>query len=105
MTRAEAIRQALENLQVIDAISNPSAEDSEAVGRRLDQVRAALLEKGLCWWDEGAIPDSVAAAFCRLVAQNSADMFGKAYDPGRAVAAIAAMKSPDERPVTKTLYY
>jgi hypothetical protein len=105
MTRADAIKQALQNLKVLDAISNPSAEDTVAVGTRLDQVRAELSERGLVWWDEGDIPDSVALPFCRLVAAECADVFGKTYDATGALTRIAAMKSSAERPVVKATYY
>lgn len=105
MTRAEAIKQALQNLRVLDAVSEPAAEDASRVGTRLDQVRAELSERGLVWWDEGDIPDSVAGSFCALVAAASADVFAKTYDPGKALGRIAALKSSAERPVTKTLYY
>lgn len=105
MTRAEAIRQALQNLQVIDAIANPAAEDAAAVGDRLDQVRGELREIGLVWWDEDDIPDSAAGAFCDLVAAASATTFGKSYDPGKAMSRLAAVKSSAAREVVRAEYF
>lgn len=105
MTRAEAIRQVLEDLRVIDAVSEPAAEDSARVGRRLDQERARLQEKGLMWWDAATIPDSVAGAFCALVAARSASIFNKQFDPSGAEAMIAAVKSSERREATPAEYF
>lgn len=98
MTRSEAIRQVLEDLQVIDGISNPSAEDTATIGTRLDQTRAFLLERELCWWGADAIPDSAAAAFCAIVAARSASAFGKVFDASGAKAELASLKSSEQRP-------
>lgn len=95
MTRQEAIRQALEELGIISPIDNPSAEDARVVGRRLDQERARLIERGLCWWDEDDIPASVADAFCCLVASCCQGVMGRAYTARRGETDIAAVKSSD----------
>lgn len=105
MTRAEAIKQALQNLRVLDAISNPAAEDAATVGQRLDQERARLNEIGLAWWDADAIPDSVSGAFCDLVAAASQSVFAKQYDPGNAQARIAALKSSAGLDVVRAEYF
>lgn len=105
MTRAEAIKQALQNLRVLDAISNPAAEDAASVGQRLDQERARLTEKGLCWWDAEDIPDSVAGAFCDLVAQRCQPLFGKAYDATGAEAMIAGAKSSARVDEQRAVYF
>lgn len=105
MTRADAIKQALENLRIIDAISSPSAEDAVTVGRRLDQERSRLSERGLVWWDADDIPDSVSGAFCDLVAAASQNAFGKQYDAGNAEARIAAVKSSAKGDTIRALYY
>lgn len=105
MTRADAIKQALENLRVIDAIDEPSAEDALTIGKRLDQVRARLSEIGLVWWLPDAIPDSVALAFCDLVSEAAQSAFGKTYSAPGAQAAIAAVKSSAQTGVVKALYF
>ena len=105
MTRAEAIRQVLEDLRVIDAVSEPAAEDAVRVGRRLDQERARLSEKGLVWWDAGDIPDSVCGAFCALVANRSASVFNKQFDASGAEAMIAAVKSSERREPVRQEYF
>lgn len=106
MTRAQAIKQALQNLRVLDAISNPSAEDAATVGDRLDQEHARLDERGLVWWSTDDIPAGVAGPFCRLVAAACADAFNKSYDPGNAEKQIAAIKAAAEwgEPV-RTAYF
>lgn len=105
MTRAEAIRQVLEDLRVIDAVSEPAAEDAVRVGRRLDQERARLAERGLVWWEEGNIPDSVSGAFCALVAARSSSIFAKQFDASGAEAAIAAVKSSERREPVRQEYF
>lgn len=105
MTRAQAIKQALQNLRVLDAISNPSAEDSATCGERLDQERARLQERGLVWWDADDIPASVAGPFCALVAAACSAAFGKSFDPGNAEKHIAALKSSEQREPVRTDYF
>lgn len=105
MTRAEAIRQVLEDLRVIDPSDEPEAADERTVGRRFDQQRARLSEIGLCWWDADAMPDAVAGAFCALVASASASAFNKQYDATKAQSAIAAVKSSERREPVRTDYF
>lgn len=105
MTRVEAIKQVLENLRIIDAIDEPSAEDAAAVGRRLDQERERLSEIGLVWWDENEIPASVADAFCDLVSERAQNVFGKTYAATGAQARIAAVKSTSGRAVVRAEYF
>lgn len=105
MTRAEAIKQALQNLTVLDAISEPAAEDAATVGARLDQERARLNERGLVWWDADAIPDSVSGAFCDLVAERCQGAFGKTYSAADAEKMIAAVKSSERRDPVRVTYF
>jgi hypothetical protein len=105
MTRAEAIRQVLENLRVIDAVSEPAPEDFSRVGRRLDQERARLSTKGLMWWDADSIPDDVSGAFCDLVSARSQGIFNKQYDSTGAESMIAAAKSSERREPQRATYY
>lgn len=105
MTRAEAIRQVLENLRVIDAVSEPAAEDASRVGRRVDQERARLSTKGLVWWDADSIPDDVSGAFCDLVSVRSMSIFAKSYDATGAEAMIAAAKSSERRELVRATYF
>jgi hypothetical protein len=105
MTRAEAIRQVLENLRVIDQTANPDADDALAVGKRLDQARSFLTEKGLCWWDAESIPDSVAGPFADLVAERSCNIFGKTYAAPNALKEIAGIKSSEAREAVSAQYF
>lgn len=105
MTRLEAIRQVLENLRVIDAISDPSAEDTARVGRRLDQERSRLQEKGLVWWDADDIPASVSGAFCDLVSTRCQNIYAKQYDSAGAESMIAAAKSSERREPVRQDYF
>lgn len=105
MTRADAIKQALENLRVIDSVSEPSAEDAVTVGKRLDQVRAELSEGGLVWWTSDDIPASIALPFCELVAEAARDTFGKSYTASGARSRIAAVKSSEQREPQRAEYF
>lgn len=107
-TRTDLIRQVLEDLTVLDAISNPDANDSAAVDRRADTITALATELGLCWWTEDAIPDQVMPFLVGLVANEAAPAFGKPKGdtmshPGW--KGLAAMKNTDERPVVQATYY
>lgn len=93
MTRAEAIKQVLQNLLVLDSISNPAPEDAAVVGQRLDQERDRLIERGLCWWPEDEIPGAVSAAFCDLVAERCGPAFGRPFTAIKGEGRIAAVKS------------
>lgn len=105
MTRVDLIKQALENLKVIDAIQEPAAEDAAVVGRRLNQETARLSEIGLVWWSADEIPESVAGALADLVAARCQTTFGKTYDATDAEARIAAVKSSAQNPTVRALYY
>lgn len=107
-TRSDLIRQVLEDLAVIDAISNPDANDSAAVDRRADRVTARLRELGLCWWDEETIPDAVMPALGLLVANEAAPTFGKGRDmsaEAKALRDLAKLKNTEERPIVRTEFF
>lgn len=98
-TRTDLIRQVLEDLTVIDAISNPEANDTAAVDRRADTITSLAKERGLCWWDEDSIPDYVMPFLVKLVANESAPAFGKPQidtlsHPGW--RGLASVKNTDE---------
>lgn len=105
MTRADLIRQVLENLRIIDAITEPSAEDAAAAGRYLDQETARLTEIGLVWWPAEEIPQSVSGALSDLVAERSANTFGKTFQAVRGEARIAAVKSSARREPQRAEYF
>ena len=105
MTRADAIKQALRVLTVIDSIQEPSSEDASAMGAFVDQERARLSELSLVWWAAGEIPDAVAGAFCRLCAEAAAETFGKQFVAQGAQARIAAVKSSARREAQRAEYF
>ena len=105
MTRAEIIRQVLLNLRIVDAISNPSAEDAADAGRALDQRTAWLKARGLVWWDEDSVPDAVAAPLAAKVAEDCAPWFNKPFAAPKAISEIAALKSSEAREPVRTDYF
>lgn len=101
-TKAQLRRSVLASMTVIDPEETPSADHASLLDLTIDGARAILLEKGLCWWDEDAIPDAVFIPFSRFVRALSCTDFGrggKGYEAEAEPAriAIAGLKSSDER--------
>lgn len=77
------------------------AADAENIDRAIDDARAELQEKGLCWWAETAIPQSVAFAITLVVAAQACIGVGKAgqgYESGDVDgrARLADLKPPTD---------
>jgi hypothetical protein len=101
-TSAEVRRMMLVHLGVIDPVENPSAELASLADLWITAARGMLLETGLCWWDEDAVPDAVLTPFVRYAGALSPQSFGRggkgfeSYEiPSR--QQLAALKSSEER--------
>lgn len=101
----------LSHLRVIgEDVTTVPAEQARRADLWIDGARAMLLEKGLCWWDENAIPAAVQVPLARYVAALCCSAFGKAgkgYEAQEVPARmeIAALKSSEERPVQRGQYF
>ena len=111
-TVADLRLRVLRRLGVLDHVRAPAAEEVEACDACISDVRAELLERGLCWWDAEDIPASVLPALTVYVAALAAGPFGKmgkGYDGERvenkARQRIAALKSTTARETVRGLYY
>lgn len=101
-TKAELRKLVLSSMTVIDPEDNPSNEQAKALDTYVDAARAALLELGLCWWDEDAIPEAVFVHLSRYVRAQCCAEFGrggKGYESFEdlAIRRISALKSTGRR--------
>lgn len=108
-TRADMRRRVLIHLKVIDATENPDAEQVSTLDPLIDDVRAMLLEKGLCWWDDDVIPGAVMLPYRDFICSVAAASFGRDGKGYEAVGVparkqIAALKSSDQREVVRGEY-
>jgi hypothetical protein len=101
-TKADLRRMVLSHLAVIDATEDPDPEQASLVDLWIDGARGQLVEKGLCWWDEDAIPTAALVPLVRYVASLSPASFGRAgkgYEAYESLSLrqIAALKSDERR--------
>lgn len=101
-TKAQLRRMILASMTVIDPDENPSGEQADTLDTYVDSARASLLEQGLCWWDEDAIPDAVLVHLSRYVRAQCCAEFGRAgkgYEAYEdlAIRRLSALKPPAQR--------
>lgn len=54
-----------------------SADDRDRIERRAEKVRAWLIEEGLVYWLDNAIPDAAALPYAQVVAGQCAEIYGR----------------------------
>jgi len=54
-----------------------SADDRDRIQRRADKVRAWLIEEGLVYWIDSAIPDAAALPYAQVIAGQCAEIYGR----------------------------
>lgn len=109
-TKAELRRLVLSHLTVIDPEDSPSPGQASKLDLYVDGVRATLLQRGLCWWDENDIPAEVSIPLMQYIASQCCSAFGKRgkgfeLQAAPAWKAIAALKSSEERETSRTEYF
>ena len=109
-TKADLRRMILSHLTVIDETESPNADQSSLLDLWIDNARAMLLEVGLCWWDDDAIPASVTIPLVMYVAGLCCGSFGRAgkvYEAGAGSGRrqIAALKSSEVREEQRAVYF
>lgn len=109
-TKADLRRIILGHLTVIDPEGDVEADQASMLDIFIDGGTAELKEKGLCWWDDDAIPAAVTLPLMRYIAALSCKAFGKGNkgyeaDKDQARKDIAALKSTEERPEQQAEYY
>lgn len=81
-TRNDLVRAVLSQLRIIAATDTPSAEDATLVVDQYADLRAELVDRGLCYWpNTGAtieeIPHEVFRALANILTAEVSDSFGK----------------------------
>ena len=66
-----------EELALISNGETLDANTSDMISRRASRVRAWLIEEGLCFWLDDAIPDAAALPYAQVVAGQCAEAFGR----------------------------
>lgn len=111
MTKQQLRRMLLAHLKVLPLASTTAPnEQADMADIWIDACRAELLEKGLIWWDANDIPDAAAVPFMLYIASQSCAAFGKngkghEVRQTEALARLAALKSSEERPPVRAVYY
>lgn len=95
-TKQELAKDTLRKLGVLDALHDPSSEDSVFVETRYDDKHAELKDKGLVYWPNTSrtaqeIPNVIYDAMCNVMAEAVASTFGVSIpslsdDSGRPVS-------------------
>ena len=66
-----------EELGIIGAGQSLSADDRDRIARRAQKVRAWLIEEGLVYFIDDAIPDAAALPYAQIIAGQCAEMYGR----------------------------
>ena len=77
VTNTDLFRIVGEELAIIGAGETLSADVSDMISRRASKVRAWLIEEGLCFWLDDAIPDAAALPYAQVIAGQCAEAFGR----------------------------
>lgn len=110
-TKAALRLLVLRELKVIGTVATAASPAQMRVcDEYIDGARAALLEGGLCWWDEDDIPEAVKVPLSKFVAAQACAAFGKdgkGHEAKEIPARkrIAALKSSEERETVRQDYF
>jgi len=66
-----------EELGIIGAGESLSADVSDMISRRAAKVRAWLIEEGIVYFIDDAIPDAAALPYAQVIAGQCAEAFGR----------------------------
>lgn len=77
MTHSEFAKNLLQEITYLDAIEEPSTEDSEKAQDISTRIHATLRKARVCYWDVEAIPDVVGQQLIRYMACFVGPAFGK----------------------------
>lgn len=107
-TAAQLARRVGLRLRVIDEGESLQATQQTDIVQAIDDLRAELLELGLCWWESSAIPDSVCGPLADWVAYEIAPAFGKQRDLTMREDArrrLNALSITEQRPVQTAEFF
>lgn len=75
-TNNEIYTLVAEELSLI-GVESLDADTSDKISRRAAMVRAWLIDEGLCYWVDDAIPDAAALPYAQIIAGQCAETFGR----------------------------
>lgn len=77
ITNTQLYQLVAEELGLVGPGQALGADDRDRIERRADKVRAWLIEEGLCYWINDAIPDAASLPYAQVIAGQCAEMYGR----------------------------
>ena len=77
ITNSQLYTLVAEELGLVSGNESLSADDSDKIERRAQKVRAWLIEEGLVYFLDDAIPDAAALPYAQIIAGQCAEMYGR----------------------------
>ena len=77
VTNVEMYQLVAEELGIVGAGESLSADVSDMIARRAEKVRAWLVEEGIAYFVDDAIPDAAALPYAQVIAGQCAEAFGR----------------------------
>lgn len=101
ITKVELRVRVAKELKIHSPDQELSADNASEIDDTIDDTRALLIEKRLCWWGPNAIPQQCAIPLTWIVAAYACTKLGKAgqgYEAGdeRGRRELAILKTPTD---------
>lgn len=77
VTNTDLYQIVAEELGIRGAGETLTADESDLISRRASKVRAWLIEEGLVFWVDDAIPEAAALPYAQIIAGQCAEAFGR----------------------------
>ena len=77
LTKVQLRERVAKHLRIFAKDVPLDAADAASIDDSIDDARAELMEKTLCWWGEDAIPQSVVFALTLIVSAQACAKVGK----------------------------
>lgn len=77
ITNTQLYQIVAEELGLVGPGQSLSADDRDRIERRAVKVRAWLIDEGLAYWLDDAIPDAAALPYAQIIAGQCAEMYGR----------------------------
>lgn len=77
ITNTQLYQLVAEELGLVGPGQALGADDRDRIERRAVKVRAWLIDEGLAYWLDDAIPDAAALPYAQVIAGQCAEMYGR----------------------------